>query len=224
MNSTMTKTPLPERKSLSPLQIGRECYLKAVGRVVVVEILGINKETIWISFPTADSIGEGTGVELVFHDSDGFMTYHARVAVGPKNTSSGIMLQRAESPSHMKKRRDWRVPTDFPIWIRQPGSTEKHKGVMRDLAAHGASLASQAALEAGDLLEMTLKFPDDLPLAIPVQVVYADKTKEGATHRFGVRFVDLDKKARESITWYLYEKIQEIYPDQLRALYPSPSR
>jgi c-di-GMP-binding flagellar brake protein YcgR len=224
VNSTMTKIPLPECKSLSPLQIGRECYLKSVGRVVVVEILGINKETIWVSFPTADSIGEGTGVELVFHDAEGFMTFHARVAVGPKNTSSGIMLQRAESPSHMKKRRDWRVPTDFSIWIRHQGSSKKHKGVMRDLTAHGASIATQAALEAGDILKMTLKFPDSLPQTVSVQIVYADKTKDDAANRFGVRFIDMEKPIRESITWYLYEKIQEIYPNQLRALYPSPSR
>ena len=224
MSDILIKTPLPACKSLSPLQIGRECYLKAVGRVVVVEILGINKETILVSFPTADSIGEGTGVELVFHDADGFMTYHARVAVGPKNTSSGIMLQRSESPSHMKKRRDWRVPTDFPIWIRNQENTEKYKGVMRDLTAHGASIATDAALEAGDILDMTLKFPDGLPQIIHVQIVYADKTKDDEAYRFGVRFIDMNKNVRETITWYLYEKIQEIYPDQLRALYPSPSR
>ena len=46
--------------------------MKAVGRVLVVEILGIAKDTIWISFPTVDAILEGTAEERehVFMVSD----------------------------------------------------------------------------------------------------------------------------------------------------------
>jgi len=211
-------------KAQSPLQVGRECILKAVGRVLVVEIWGIANDTIWISFPTADAILEGTGVELVLQEESGFMSYHARVAVGPKDTSKGIMLERAETATHMKSRRDWRVPVDSPIWIRLKGEDEKFKAQLKDLTPDGSLVMTEANYNAGDLIEMTFQLPESPTQSLIAQIVYDDKTKETGVHRFGLRFVEAEREVKESITWFLYEKIQETHPKQLRGLYPAPPR
>lgn len=211
-------------KAQSPLQVGRECILKAVGRILVVEILGIAKDTIWISFPTVDAILEGTGVELVLQGDEGFMSYHARVAVSPKDTSKGIMLERAETASHMKSRRDWRVPVDSSIWIRLKGEEEKFKAQMKDLTPDGALVLTEAPFDAADLLEMTFQLADTPTQHLIAQIVYDDKTKDSGIHRFGLRFVEVERTVKESITWYLYERIQDTHPEQLRGLYPPPPR
>lgn len=211
-------------KAQSPLQVGRECILKAVGRVLVVEILGIAKDTIWINFPTVDAILEGTGVELVLQGEDGFMSYHARVAVAPKDTSKGIMLERTETAAHMKSRRNWRVPVDTPIWIRLKDSEEKFKAQMKDLTPDGSLLFTEAPFNATDLIEMTFQLPETPTQQLIAQIVYDDKTKDTGVHRFGIRFIEVDREVKESITFYLYERIQDTHPEQLRGLYPPPPR
>ena len=207
----------------SPLQVGRECYLRAMGRVLVVEILGMARHTIWVSFPSADAIGEGTGVELEFHDRETVARYHARVAVGSKNGSSGIMLERAESATHLQRRRDWRVPTDFTIWVRPIGEKRKQKGRMLNLTSDGALLLTRTYFEAGDALELIFQLPEFPAHQVVSQVVYCDTTDADGVYRFGLRFLEVKKRAREAITWYLYDRIQDLYMDEIRELYPCPA-
>ena len=101
---------------------------------------------------------------------------------------------------------------------------KKHKGVLQNLTISGAQLITHAPFDAGDVLELTIQFPDSIPRHISVQIVYSDKTKEADTNRFGVRFIEIAPHIQEMITWYLYEKIQELYPRQLREMYPPSTR
>lgn len=206
----------------SPLKVGRECTLRAVGRVLLVEILGMARETIWISFPSQDPLAEGTGVELEFHNEGGYICYHARVAAGPRNTSNGIMLERSETASHMQRRREWRVPMNFSIWLRKHGEEDAHKAQMRDLSADGALIHTLASLEAGEMVDLAFQLPEYPTVRLRARAVYCDDTKAGYS-RFGLRFEEMPHQTRESITWYLYDRIHALYPEQLQDLYPRPS-
>lgn len=204
----------------SPLQVGRECYLRALGRALIVEVLGVSGDTVWISCPSAGTLEEGTGVELEFHYDEGFVGYHARVAVVARHPADGIVLERCETASFRPERRDWRVPTDFPVWLRRPGSKEKLKGRLIDLTQNGASVATSAPFEAGDALELIFQLPEYAAHQLVAQVVYSDKRASNDVNRFGLRFVDVRKRARNAITWFLYDRIRELYPEELRDLYP----
>ena len=206
--------------SQSPLQVGRECYLRASGRVLVVEVLGISGDTGWVSYPSADALAEGTGVELEFHDGDGFIGYHARVAVVPRHPANGLMLERSETASQRPERRDWRVPTDFSVWVRTPGKRKKLKGRMLDLTQNGALVETSAPFEAGEMLELIFQLPEFAAHQLVAQVVYSDKTASNGVNRFGLRFVEMKKRVRDAITWFLYAQVHELYPDELRELYP----
>ena len=208
----------------TPLAIGRECHLAALGRTCIVEVLGISSGTVWVSFPWAISLPEGTGVELKFSLGDGFASYHTRVGGSPGN-AGGLMLDRAESCEDGQRRRDWRVPTDYPVWLRVNGDTEKFKGRMRDLTANGSMVTTSAHFEPGDTVEMVFQLPEFAVNRLVAQVVYSDTTDENGINRFGLRFIDVKKRAREAITWFLYDRIQALYNDELHAMYPAnPAR
>ena len=66
------------------LTVGQECFLTAMKRVMVVEVLGLSEDSIWVSYPTSDIIKDGTGIELTFKTENGFVGFHARVSAGPK--------------------------------------------------------------------------------------------------------------------------------------------
>ncbi len=206
--------------SQSPLQVGRECYLRASGRILVVEVLGISGDTIWVSYPSADALSEGTGVELEFHDDDGCIGYHARVAVVPRHPGNGLMLERCETASRRPRRHDWRVPTDFSVWVRTPGTRKKLKGRMLDLAQNGALVETSAPLVAGEMLELVFKLPEFVAHQLLAQVVYSDKAASNGVNHFGLRFVEVQRRARDAITWFLYDRVHELYADELRELYP----
>lgn len=204
----------------TPLEVGRECYLWAGDTVLVVEILGISGNTVWVSYPCDEPLEEGTGVELLFRDEERTVCYHARVAVVPTNTTSGIMLERAESADDRTARTDWRVPTNLSIWIRPPGVKEKTKGRMLDLTDGGSLIVSEASFRAGELVELIFQLPDCAAYQLVAQVVYAGAANENGMKRFGLRFVDVPRAAKEALIWYLYNRIQAEYGDDLRELYP----
>lgn len=210
--------------STSPLQIGRECFLTAMGRTLVVEILGISGDSIWVSYPTADVIKEGTGVELSFHDPGGFIGFHSRVASGPTMNQSGIMLERAASARHNTQRKNWRVPTNFPIQLKAYGEDALHEGEMKDLTIDGSLIKTHSEFPAGSMIEMTLQLPKSKPFTFLVQIVYSDPTTPEKQNRYGLRFVEIPSAAKSALTWFLYERIHEVYPQQLRELYPRPQK
>ena len=207
----------------SPLQVGRECRLRTLGREFLVQILGIARENVWISYPSVEVLCVGTGVDLEFHEDDGIIGYHARVAVVPSDPSKGIMLERCETAAHRAERRDWRVPTDLDVEIRCPGAAEAAKARMVNLTDSGTLLTTMAPFNAGDMVEVHFQLPDFAAHRLTAQVIYSDKTRANGINQFGLRFVDMNHGARNAITWFLYGRIQDLYPEILRDMYPPRS-
>ena len=208
--------------TMSPLHIGRECFLTAMGRTLVVEVLGISGETIWVSYPIADTIKEGTPAELSLHEPDGFIGFHTRVTSAPKPNQPSIMLERTESAEHSTARKHWRVSTDLSVSIKCVDDTHYHEATLCDLSIEGGLITSLAELTAGGMLEMVFQLPHEVPHAILLQVVYCDPTSEHGERRYGLRFIEISEEANEALMMYLYKEIQRTYPQQLRDLYPYP--
>ncbi len=204
----------------SPLQIGRECFLTALGRTLVVEILGVSAETIWVSYPMADAIKEGTAAELCLHESAGFIGFHTRVSSSPKPNQPSMMLQRTESAQQSKARKHWRVPTEMIASIRVHEEAQYHDARLCDLSIEGALIVTPAQLSTGSMLEMTFQLPNEAPHAILLQIVYSAPDSEKGENRYGLRFIEVSEEAHEALLSFLQGKIQELYPHQPRDLYP----
>jgi len=217
----MGDTCIPTGDS-SPLAAGRECYVQTRGRTYVAEVRGVFGPAIWLSFPASDYLPTGTGVELSFHQGDGTTSYHARVVVSPGDELGGLMVERAEAPTDQQRRRDWRVPADYPVWVRPQDSADKIKGRMVDLTAQGSLIATTYKFDAGEVVDLIFQLPQTAVHRVTAQIVYCDLTDESGVNRFGLRFLEVKPRAREAITWFLYDRIQALYNEELRELYPMP--
>jgi hypothetical protein len=78
-------------------------------------------------------------------------------------------------------------------------------------------------LDAGDIVELIFQLPQSAVHRLTAQVVYCDLTNEAGVNRFGLRFLEVKRRAREAITWFLYDRIQSLYNEELRELYPAHS-
>jgi hypothetical protein len=94
---------------------------------------------------------------------------------------------------------------------------------MVDLTAHGTLIATTYRFEPGEIVDLIFQLPQSAVHRVTAQIVYCDLTDEQGVNRFGLRFVEVKRRAREALTWYLYDRIQSLYIDELRELYPLPS-
>ncbi len=205
------------------LQVGKECYLRHGERLFVVEVLGMAKDTVWLSFPDADAPRRGSAVRIEVHDGDGFASYHARMCVGPKQTGNGVLIERRASTAYMKHRRSWRVPVDLPTWITSLGDEERHSGHILDLCDDGAKLTTKAQFDVGEEVRIVLQLPRAPGHRVDAIVIYSADKKRDGTSSYGLRFNEISGRGRHSLTRFLSKRIQEIYPNDIRAMYPRSS-
>lgn len=203
------------------IQVGCECHLRVEKILHTVEILGLGKNTIWVSFPSNPTPKPGTGVELELHNTAGFVRYYTRVTQSNSTPGGGVMLERAETATYMKRRREWRVPTDIPAKLRVVDDPTTYPAQVVDLSSEGARIESDAVLAPGEVVGIVLKLPRGrLSHKFTAQIIYHDKKKRGKSRAYGVRFLEVSRRTRRSITIFLWKRIRKEYPDELRSLYP----
>lgn len=205
------------------LRAGNTALLKVTNRRFLVTVLDLAKETIWVSFPGADYLVEGMGVELEFHDRDGFLRYYSRVVIPPKNVGDGVVLQRVETAQVIRHRRTWRVPTHLPVHLRDPVDNRQWSGRLVDLSAEGGLALTHAAVEAaGAELEAAVEFPEHGLVRLLAKVIHT--TPADRLYRVGLYFTKISKTNRDRLTAYLYPRIREHFQAELRELYPPPGQ
>ena len=208
----------------SPLKIGTEAFLRAGGFVYLVEVLGIAQNAIWVSFPDIEPPAPGTGVELDIDDGDVFTRFHAHVAASAAS-SPGIMLERSETASHRKQRREYRVPYDSAVDVFHEPSQTMSTARIVDVSGGGVRLASNESLGVGDRLKISVEWPNEIAYEYPARVLYARPPKLlSHTYGYGVRLHDSDAGAKRALTEFLSREIARRYPEELRALYPRTPR
>ena len=205
------------------LQVGKECYLRHGERVFAVEVLGMAKYTVWLSFPDVDAPRRGSAVRIEVHDGDGFASYHARMCVGPKQTGNGVLIERRASVVYMKHRKNWRVPVDLPTWIKSLGGEERHEGRILDLCDDGAKLTTKAKFDVGEEVRIVLQLPRAPSHRVVVTVIYCADEKRDGTRSYGLRFDEISDRGRHTLTRFLSKRIQDIYPNDIRVMYPRSS-
>lgn len=202
------------------LEVGRECFLRAGKQSFLVEVLGMAQDTVWLSFPDASAPRRGTGLELEVHDGRGFASYHAVMRVGPKETGHGILIERRSTSAYMKHRRNWRVPTDFPTWMQGPDDGDRHDARILDLSYDGAKVQTRGVYSVGTTVQFELKLPRRPSHRISATVIYAANVNRNRSRAYGLRFTTVSQNGRDSLRKFLSARIQELYPEELRALYP----
>lgn len=202
------------------LQVGKQCYLRLLNQTYLVEIIGLAEDTIGVTFPSANFPVEGMGAELEIHDREGFLCFHTRVAIGPKELGDGIVLQRAEAATYLKHRRTWRVPVDFKVKLRRSSDGVRGNGRLVDLSSEGALMETQAAFAQGDDLAMKFRLPGRLSSTVQARIIHWREAAGPGYARAGLRFSAVPPDARRALTKFLYARIRVLYRPQLKAMYP----
>ena len=206
------------------LREGIECTLLFRGERYPATILGVSENTIWVTFPTVEENIEDLGVDLTIEGNQGPIVYHTQVVVGPRAAGDGVILRRTPSSQRTQRRRAWRVPSSIRTCLRVRKGEPEFVGMIINLSLGGALLKIRTPYALGDHVDMVLALPGFRPQVVRTQVIHFH-TPDGETDTTppsftGVRFVELDATAEHALTWHLWRAIRQLYPHELKALYP----
>ncbi len=212
----------------SPLRCGNTGFLCLMDSRFLVEILGVERNQIWTTFPGVCYPLAGMGGRFEFHNATGFIAYNVQVLRYADRPESGIILERSESADQRTHRTSWRVPTDFNVVFRTHHSQERYSAVMEDLSAEGALIRAHPVLPVRTPIEMTFAL-DRVhgPQIIEGRVCYAHEETElqaPAALRYGVRFTNMTPPTRRLLTLFLYHHVRKLYPKDVAAMYPRTRR
>lgn len=203
--------------------VGKRCYVRLEGRLHQSEILGVENKTVWVKFAGEAYPVEGLGVDLEFHLETGWFSYHTRVIRGASQPGDGLLLERSASVDERRHRRHWRVPTDIMAAVNAPHTKAPTSGRILNLSTGGLMLRSFAKLPLHEDILLRFDLPDFPGMTVRARVVYGEElsslTNE-PNQRYGVEFTHISPEDRRALTYFLWARIRECYPEEVRALYP----
>ena len=207
------------------IRVGNNCFIKIMDQRFLVEVLEVGERSIHVSFPGRDYPVEGMSADLEFHGKHGYTCYHTQITLGPVKSGGGLVLERSPGGIKMYKHRDsWRVPTDFSVKLNLDSEPGEHEAPMLNISAGGVMLRTELELDFASELLLTIPLPGEKVFSVRGKVVHISEMSgdlQNCTARFiGVRFMETDAETSRSITHYVWRRVRQLYPDQLRALYP----
>jgi len=214
--------------SQNPISKGNSGFLSIMDYRFLVEILGVDRNQIWTTFPGVCYPVSGMGGRLEFHYDTGYMAYNVQVLRYADRAEQGIILERSESAEERTHRTSWRVPTDIPVVFRTPFGQERYSAVMEDLSADGALLRAHPVIPIGTTLELAFALDRQHGEQTTVaRVCYAQEPNDlqsPPAARYGLRFTEMSPATRRLLTLFLYHHIRRLYPNDVAAMYPRKRR
>ena len=212
----------------NPIVAGNTAYLSIMGERFLVQILGVEGNSIWVSFPGACYPLNGMGGRLEFHRPDGMSAYNVQVLRYAESQGSGIILERSESAEHRTHRTAWRIPVDITAAVQLPDSDYRFSVVMENISADGTLLRAHPVLAIRTSLRMVFSLDREHgEQLVEGRVCYAQEagamTSPPVQH-YGIRFTNMSADTRRLLTLFLYHHIRKIYPRDVAAMYPRVRR
>lgn len=212
----------------NPIAKGNTGFLSIMDNRFLVEILGVDRNQIWTTFPGVCYPLAGMGGHLEFHYETGFMAYNVQILRYADRPEQGVILERSESAEQRTHRTSWRVPTDIPVVFRTPFGQERYSAVMEDLSADGALLRAHPVMPIGTTLELSFALDKQHgEQHVAARVCYAQEPSElqaPPAARYGVRFTEMGPATRRLLTLFLYHHVRRLYPRDVAAMYPRSRR
>ncbi|MCF6285818.1 MAG: PilZ domain-containing protein [Candidatus Hydrogenedentes bacterium] len=212
----------------TPITVGNTAYLSIMDERFMVQILGVEGNAIWVSFPGACYPLNGMGGRLEFHRPEGLSAYNVQVLRYADGQAKGIILERSESAEHRTHRTAWRVPTDMTVAVQLPDSDYRFSAVMENISADGALLRAHPVLPIRATVHMTFSLDREHGEQLAEgRVCYAQEASSMTTppaQHYGIRFTTMNADTRRLLTLFLYPHIRKIYPKDVAAMYPRTRR
>lgn len=211
-----------------PLKIGNTGYLCLAENRFLVEIRGVERTLLWVSFPGANYPIAGVGGRLEFHSETGFLAYNVQVLRYADRPGEGIILERSESADQRTHRTSWRIPTDIKVMFRTPNSEEIFEAVMEDLSAEGCQVRANPVLSVRTPIELTFALDRQHGnQVLEARVCYVQDESDLQSPkglRYGLRFTRIPPDTKRLLTLFLYHHVRRLYPKDVAAMYPRVRR
>jgi len=205
----MTEPTFAERAKLD-FVVGRQCLMTILRTHVMVELRGVDSDSLTVTFPGRDYPIEEIPVTIEFYDAQGFTAYETVVVKGPEEAGGTIVLQRPSNLLRTTHRSSCRVETDLVFQVRDQVHVRKYQAEAINMSAGGVLLKLDAPFEFGDTIQIEISIPGAIPQEVVGQIVHASGSKDQSEERFfGIRFLGLDEPIASAVAEYLWERMRE---------------
>lgn len=205
----------------TPLVVGKTAYIQFWGERKAVTVLEVHKDTLAVTAPEGPLPTKGVGVILEVPMLDGVFCYHTHLALTPQPGDDTLLLRRCASVRRFDRRRTWRVPVQTRTKLWRHGEPRGFRAVIVDASAEGAQLHTVGHFELGEVITFRLHLPDELPHQVSAKVVRLKEVQreDRTACALGVLFQDLSGPARKALTYYIWKRLQELFPREVRTLF-----
>jgi len=205
----------------SPLAKGKAAFVRYWEERKPVTILEVCRDTVAVTLPQGPLPAERVGVTLEIPTLDGLVCYHTHVAIAPRAGDDVLLLRRSASVKRFDRRATWRVPLHTRTRVSRPGEPRSFPAVVVDVSAQGAQLFTSGHFELAETISFRLHLPEELPRQVFAKVVrsMAECCDGQAACTLGVLFQDLSRPARKALTFYIWRRLQELFPRETHMLF-----
>jgi len=195
----------------------KECLINLMGQHFLSRILEVSEDRITVSFPGMDYPASGMGLELQFHDQEGFNCYRSLVVAGPSVLPGAMVIQRPKAMDRVQHRLTCRVSTDLTVQVKEQSLVRKYDASLINLSGGGALLETDAPLDFNSSVKMLISIPRDKTRTVEGRVIHVARpnaSQEGEQSIVGVRFIRVEPETERAIADYVWERLRELYPGQ----------
>ena len=204
------------------LEGGRPGYLRFSGNRVAAQILAVRQDTVAVRLCEGPCPDGAAAVELECPQVWGVVAYHMRVVLRPKEDGELLVLQRTSNLLRAERRRAWRVPVHGACDARRHGGSDSFEVQVVDLSTEGTLIETDHPWEIDDMIALRLPLPGSPGELTVGRVIRKDPAElwDGAKPRYGVWFVEVPVQVRRYLTYYVWKRLQELYPEEIAGLFP----
>lgn len=210
----------------SALVKGRSAFVRYWEERKPVTILEVCEDTVAVTAPEGPVPAKGVGVTLEVPSLQGVLCYHTHVATAPYPGDEILLLRRSASVERFDRRRTWRVPLRTQTKVSHLDEPGEFSAVVANVSAQGALLHTGGPFTLGEIITFHLHLPDESPHRVSAKVVrLKTATRDGETaSTLGVLFQELSGPARKALTFYIWKRLQELFPRETRMLFRRKSK
>lgn len=205
----------------SALVKGKSAFVRYWEEGEPVTILDVCQDTVAVTAPQGALPAKAVGVTLEVPTLQGVLCYHTHVARVPCPGDEVLLLRRSASVKRFDRRRTWRVPLRTRTKVSRLDEPRGFTALVVDVSAQGAQLHTMGHFELGETITFRLHLPEELPHQVSAKVVRLKSAiRDGQTaYALGVLFEELSGPARKALTFYIWKRLQELYPRETRMLF-----
>jgi len=192
---------------------------------VPVIISDIGEDWVAIRYPLEEPIGPGIYIDLQVQFDSFLATYYFFTLNLPRQFNDLLYLRRVGSRTYMERRLSWRVTIDRPVRMEYGENRISFEATLLNLSSTGAYFSVEHVLPITSPIRIYLPINRNIYVFNSVIVrKVPPNPKLGIPLSMAVRFVNNSIEQRNTLVYFLWSYIRQVYRDQFTELYPGAGK